>query len=46
MEHCNLICDYCNSHANYVRSNVYDYEQIKKDILILSEAIHYSIEIF
>lgn len=46
VEHCNLNCDCCNSHANYIKHSIYDFEQYKKDISILSENVHYSIVTF
>lgn len=46
VEHCNLNCDCCNSHANYVEHSSYDFEQYKKDISVLSETVHYSIVTF
>lgn len=46
VEHCNLNCDCCNSHANYVKNSIYEYEKFKEDVSIISEMVHYSIVTF
>ncbi len=41
VEHCNLNCSLCNSHAYLVENSTYPLEQFKKDIDVLTENVHF-----
>lgn len=46
VENCNLNCRLCNSHAYLIENNVYDFEQYKKDIDVLSKYMHFGLLTF
>lgn len=46
VEHCNLNCELCNSHASYIDSSTYDFEQFKRDVDIIERSVHYGMITF
>lgn len=46
VEHCNLNCNLCNSHAYLLHESYYDLSQYKKDIDILSKYVHFGVVTF
>lgn len=46
VEHCNLNCKLCNSHAYLVHNSTYPFEQFKKDVDVLSAHVHFGLITF
>lgn len=46
VEHCNLNCSLCNSHAYLVNNSEYSFEQYKKDIDVISTYYHFGVVTF
>jgi len=46
VEHCNMNCALCNSHAYLIKKSFYPFEQYKKDIDVLSKHIHFGLVTF
>ncbi|MBQ7148636.1 MAG: radical SAM protein [Pseudobutyrivibrio sp.] len=46
VEHCNLNCSLCNSHAYLIDESVYPLEQFKRDIDVLSDNVHFGLLTF